>query len=95
MPTLPEASITKGVESLSPVSSLTLNDNPVPKLVIIKGTAAEDVPVWAILTTFPVFEAFEPDKTNSARFPVNPVEVEDKYRPFPEVKELALMVKKV
>lgn len=43
----------------------------------------------------PVFEAFDPDKTNSAKFPVKPVEVDERYNPFPEVKELALMVKKV
>ena len=89
-PTAPEASTIKGVLSLSPVSSLTLKEAPVPRLVTIKGTAADEAPAWASLKTLPVLAALFPDRLISAKLPVKPVEIEETYTPFPEVKELAL-----
>jgi hypothetical protein len=92
MPTLPEASMIKGVVSLSPVSSLTLKEAPVPKLVIMATVPAFDAPVEDAFQIVPVLAALLPVREISSKTPVKAVAAEVTFNPFPEVKLLAVIV---
>ena len=85
MPTLPEASTTTGVVSVSVPSSLTRSDRPVPALVIIRGTAALATPETVDLNSVPVLAALFPESVISCIVPVKPVAEELKDKSFPEV----------
>ena len=97
MPTLPEASMRKGVVSVSPVSSLTLNEveDAPPKLVTIKAVVAFNVPELVIRKRFPVLAALEPERVISKRLPVKAVADEEISRASPDVNELPVYEKPV